>query len=298
VTRLAQCAGALIALATCSACGGSAVAPTASFNGTAFSATSNNFEYIINNYGSYADIFNYPKNDKQIGSITNVGGQGCTNALYGYGKGIFWIVAGADQITEYEVPKKPVKTLSDSVGKPSGCAMNAAGDLAVGLFNGDIVIFKGASGSGTVVSTALQGTYFLGYDKNGNLFADGVTYHEIFRLVELPRGSTKSRTITTSNVVGFPGSVQWDGKYLAVTDMYGPSIYRYTISGTKAMLKDTVSLQGASVCTQTWIVPGTVFCADAGNDDGEVFDYPAGGSVKATLRGNFDDPLGTVAVAK
>ena len=64
------------------------------------------FEYVINDYGSYATIFDYPKSDEQIGTINNVGGQGCTNVLYGYGKKIFWIVAGPDQITEYQGPQE------------------------------------------------------------------------------------------------------------------------------------------------------------------------------------------------
>ncbi len=67
-------------------------------------AKSKTFEYIINDYGT--GIFDYPKSDRQIGTIATVGGQGCTNGLYGYGKKTFWIVGGADQITEYKVLKK------------------------------------------------------------------------------------------------------------------------------------------------------------------------------------------------
>jgi hypothetical protein len=37
-------------------------------------AKSKTFEYIINDYGSYATIFDYPTSDRQIGSITDVGG--------------------------------------------------------------------------------------------------------------------------------------------------------------------------------------------------------------------------------
>jgi hypothetical protein len=268
-------------------------------------AKSKTYEYIINDYGTYASIFDYPKSDKQIGTITDVGGQGCTNVLYGYGKKTFWIVAGPDQITEYAVPKKPLKTLSDSVGNPSSCAMNASGDLAVGiLYNsngpggGDIIIFKHASGSGTVMTTPLAREYFDGYDNKGNLFFDGFTNNSNFALVELPKGSNKLQTITTSNTVEFPGSVQWDGKYVTVTDQETNSMYQYTISGTKATLKGTVSFSGSSDCAQTWIATGIVYCADAGDYGAEVFKYPAGGSPIAVFSGNFDLPLGTVAAEK
>ncbi|MGC2407223.1 MAG: hypothetical protein WA431_12515 [Candidatus Cybelea sp.] len=48
------------------------------------------------------------------------------------------------------------------------------------------------------------------------------------------------------------GSIQWDGKYLAIGG--GSVIYRYRIVGKKAILKGTVSLTGSSDCVQTWIV--------------------------------------------
>src|SRR6202034_4124784 len=94
----AKCAGALLALAICSACAGSAVGPsnaaldggyagTLSANGMLVTAEHANlsalpryativpqrraqpktFEYIINDYGTYASIFDYPKSDQQIG---------------------------------------------------------------------------------------------------------------------------------------------------------------------------------------------------------------------------------------
>jgi hypothetical protein len=262
------------------------------------------YEYINNYYGSYSSIFNYPKSDKQIGSITDVGGQSCTNVLSGYGKKTFWIVAGEKQITEYSVPKKPLKTLAISGMMPSSCAMNSEGDLALGVLNGfpngagDVVIFEGATGTPTYLATGMLNTYFDGYDPKGNLFADGFQSKTGFALVELPKGGSAFQSIATSNAIDFPGSVQWDGKYVTVEDQSADKIYRYTVRGTKATLKGTVSLTGASDCAQTWIAGSVVYCADAGNDDGEVFNYPAGGSAIATFTGSFDEPLGTVAVEK
>jgi hypothetical protein len=330
-TRLVKCAGSLLALATCAACdAGATSSASAGFNyqyvGRALAvngklltaarlsplpryativpdriARSRKYEYIIDIYGSYAGIFDYPKSDKEIGQINNVGGQGCTNVLYGYGKKTFWIVAGERQIDEYVVPKKPLKRLSDSIGQPSSCAMDRSGDLAVGILNGmgsgDVVIYKNASGSGTVYKTPLASEYFDGYDNNGNLFADGFA-GGTFGLVELPNGTSKFEKITTSNTVQFPGSVQWDGTYLTVLDQLANKIYQYTVSGTTATLEGTVSLQGSSDCAQTWNVGSIIYCGDAGNDDGEVFNYPAGGSIVATFTGNFDVPLGVVAAKR
>jgi hypothetical protein len=322
-------ASSLIALAMCSACALPPSSPalnyqyvgkTLSVNGRLVTAArlspmpryativpnghakANKFEYVINFYGTYASIFDYPKSDKEIGKIDNVGGQGCTNVLYGYGRKYFWIVAGDNQIALYKVIKKPIKSLPDSIGQPSSCAMDNAGDLAVGILGGsgagDVVLYKNASGSGTVFTTPLAREYFDGYDNNGNLFADGFTSGSSFALVELPKGSSKFERITTSNTVQFPGSVQWDGRYLTVLDQATNSTYQYTISGTKATLEGSVALAGAGDCAQTWIVTGLIYCADAGNDNGEVFKYPGGGSPVATFTGSFDVPLGVVAVER
>ncbi|MFY9720567.1 MAG: hypothetical protein WAK16_13090, partial [Candidatus Cybelea sp.] len=288
---LVKCAGALVALAVCTACGGSAPAPsTASLNATyigrvlyvngrpvtaarppSLSALTRyatilpdrrprkKFEYIINNYGTYASIFDYPKSVAQIGTIENVGGQGCTNALYGYGKGIIWIVAGSNQIEEFKVPQTPIKTLSDDFPFSSSCAMDTSGDLAVGnLEGGQVIIFKNATGSGTVYNTPLEAEYFDGYDNNGNLFADGFNGTG-FALVELPKGSSTFKTITTPNSVNFPGSVQWDGTYVTVFDQDANALYQYTVSGTTATLQGTVTVSGAGDCAQTWIVKGLVY---------------------------------------
>jgi hypothetical protein len=334
-TGLVKYAAALLALAICSACGGgSALAPssaaldatyvgrTLSVNGRLVTAArantsplsryatiapdrhakSKTFEYVIGFYGSYASVFDYPKSTAQIGTIENVGGQGCTNVLYGYGKETFWILASDTAITEYKVPEKPIKTLTDSVGQPSSCGMDTSGDLAVGILSGsgagDIIIFKDASGSPTVIKTPLAREYFDGYDNEGNLFADGFNSGSNFELVELPKGSSKVEAITTSNTVDFPGSVQWDGTYLTVTDQVADAIYQYTISGTKATLEGTVSLSGAGDCAQTWIATGVVYCGDFYNEDGEVYKYPAGGKYIAVFTGDFDSPLGVVAAEK
>jgi hypothetical protein len=340
---LLKCAGAVVVLVVVSACGSAlrqaqddmAVAPSAAtlnatyvgrtlfVNGRPVTAArvnplpsyaelvpdkskSKNYEYIFNDYDTYAGIFDYPKGVGQIGMINGAGGQGCTNALYGYGKKIVWNPGRTNElINEYQVPNKLLKSLSLDYTYTSSCAMNASGDLAVGILlgnsysrGGQVVIFKNATGSGKVYDTPLGKEYFDGYDPKGNLFADGFGQSYAFALVELPKGSSKFVTIKTSNAPEFPGSVQWDGTSLTVFDQYTSETYQYTVSGTTATLKNTVQFTGAGDCAQTWIVKGLLYCADAGNGNGEIFKYPAGGSPTATLTGSFDFPLGATAAKK
>lgn len=332
---LSKYAGAVVALAVLSACaGGSNVAPSAStrtttyvgktmvLNGRPITAERltplpryaslvpairpRKFEYIFNYYGTYGSIFDYPKSTQMIDQITGAGGQGCTNKLHGYGQGIIWNAGRTnDLITEYKVPKKVIKTLSLPYTFTSSCAMNTSGDLAVGVLlgnsygpGGQVAIWKGATGSPTVYNTPLAREYFNGYDANGNMFADGFGPDYYFGLVELPAGGKTFRSITTSNTVQFPGSVQWDGKFLTVFDQDTSETYRYHVKGTVATLKNTIQYTGASDCAQTWIVQGLMYCADAGNNNGEVFNYPAGGAPIATFTGNFDLPLGVTAARR
>lgn len=333
---LLKCAGVVVALAIVSACGsGSTVAPSAGtfkttyvgrmlfVNGRPVAAArinpspryaqlvpdrkrSKKFEYIFNDYGSFGSIFNYPKSSAMIGEIDGAGGQGCTNVLYGYGKKIFWNAGRTnDLISEYKVPDKLLRTLFLNYTFTSSCAMNTSGDLAVGVLLGNsysaagqVVIFKNATGTGKVFNTPLGKEYFDGYDPSGDLFADGFGLSYNFMLVELPKGSSKFVAIHTSNSPEFPGSVQWDGTYVTVFDQDTSQMYQYTVSGTTATLKNTIQFTGASDCAQTWIVKGLLYCADAGNDGGEVFKYPAGGSPVATFTGSFDLPLGVTAAKK
>jgi hypothetical protein len=332
-----KCAGAVVALAFVSACAsGTQVSPPASTLDVTYvnkmmfvggrpvtaermnplptyaslvpeKATSKDYEYVINDYGSYATMFNYPKSTSQVGEISGAGGQGCTNTQFGYGKKIIWNAGRENNsITEYSVPSNKVLNVLD-VGYEytSSCAMDTSGDLAVGVLcgsscgpAGQLVIFKNATGKPTIYKTPLSREYFDGYDPSGNLFADGEGKSYNFMLVELPKGSTKAVTIKTSNSPFFPGSVQWDGTYVTVFDQDTAKTYQYSVSGTTATLKGTVSYSGVSDCAQTWLVKGLMYCGDAGNDQGEVFKYPAGGSAIATFTGNFDTPLGVTAAKK
>lgn len=247
-------------------------------------------QYFSSGYPGTLLEFDYPRSESPIGSIAFNGAGLCTK-----GARTFW-VTGSEQVAEFKVGgASPIRVLKTGPYS-SGCAIDpATGDLAVlDVLSGGVTIFHDARGKGKVVNGSGK-AYFGGYDNQSNLFVDGFSTNDSFALAELKKGASAFVTVTTSNTVGFPGSVQWDGRYLTVTDQLADAIYRYTVSGSNATLKGTVLLSGATDCSATWIARPYVYCADAGNDKGEVFKYPAGGPTIANLEG-IEFPLGVVSL--
>jgi hypothetical protein len=268
--------------------------------------SSKDYEYVIGAYGSYASVFNYPKSTQQVGTLQGAGGQGCTNAQFGYGKKIIWNAGRQnDEVIEYSVPSnKMLKSVSLPYTFTASCSMNTSGDLAVGILlsnsygdAGQMVIFKNATGTGKVYQTPLAEEFFSGYDPKGDLFANGWDQNGNDILVERPAGTSKFVTISVPNSPQFPGSVQWDGTYVSVFDQITDQTYQYSIGGTTATLKNTITYTGIGDCAQTWLVKGLMYCGDNANG-GEVFAYPQGGAPVAQFVGYFDSPYGVVAAQK
>lgn len=248
-------------------------------------------QYVSEYYSGDLIEFDYPKGTSSIGEISGASSAGgeCTK-----GARTFWVAQGGS-MAEYDVGgKKPIKTLKVAAG---GCAVDpTTGDLAV-TTNSGVVVFKKARGSGVPFSDSLSKTYFDGYDAKGDLFVDGFTGNGATGLSELAKGRSSFKMLTLSNSVEFPGAVQWDGKYITVGDQDVQIVYGYTCSLATCTLERTVSLSGSSDCVQTWIAKGFLFCADAGNDDVEVYNYPAGGSPIALLTYGSDFPMGVVSLS-
>jgi hypothetical protein len=299
-------------LAACSNSGGSSLAPSGASVGMQQSGLFSPDQFLPNKkkkkqpYQYFSNLsngtlleFDYPKSDASIGSISGVTApQGeCTNVLFGTGKKTFWVTSstsGPGTIQEFKVGgTTPMATLQAPSGDtPVGCAMSTTGDLvATSITNGHVDLFKGAKGTATQLTTPLIEAFFAGYDKSGNLYVDGFN-SSTFDFVELPKGSKSWETLSLSNSVEFPGSVQYDGKYITVNDQEGHAIYGYRCSSGSCTLERTVSLSGASGCGQTWIARGYVICG------AEIVKYPAGGNPIAHLGTSSFEPLGAVQVEK
>jgi hypothetical protein len=299
-------------LAACSNNGGSSLTPSGASVGVPGITRIGRGVMVRKGIGPYQYIsagssileYDYPKGDAPIGSINSSGGAECTNVLFGSGKKTFWVTSSssnAGAVYEFKVGgKRPIKTLTTTAGDfLAGCAIDpATGNLVAAMLNnGQVVTWAKASGKGTVSQTPLTEAFFAGFDNKSNLYVDGFNSGGSFGFVELPKGEKTWKTLSTSNSVQFPGGVQFDGKYVTVADQLTDDIFGYTCRGTSCTLKQTVSLTGASDCGATWIAKPIVFCADAGNNDVEVYKYPAGGSAVATLTGAAGS-LGVVQVVK
>ncbi len=252
--------------------------------------------YISNFYNSDILEFHYPKGASLSKSIDGDDPQGlCEKST----KGDFWIVdSGSDTVEEYKAnTTTDIKSLSVTAGEPAGCAWNSS-DLAVSILGeGDVVIFKGATGSGTEISDGLESTYFVGYDPSGDLFADGISESGTVGLSELDSGSSSFHNVSLPNDLEFPGAVNWDGKYITVEDQEGEAIYGYTVSGSSATLERTVNYSDASDCVDGFIYKGSAFlCPDAGDENAKVYAYPAGGAPEDTWTGDFDLPIGALVI--
>jgi hypothetical protein len=205
-------------------------------------------------------VFNYPA-FKSKGALTGFDepyGQ-CVDS-----DGDVWIAnfEGSSVVKYAHGGTSPIATLATD-GAPIGCAVSSTGDLAVANFAtasgpGDIQIFTDGSGTPATYSNA-SSCYNLwppGYDNRGNLYvesqpngANPTTGANV--VCEIPSGGTSLVPVSFNQIINFPGSIMWDGEYLAVTDQdYGATgstaIYQAAPSGS-----GTLTLEGTTDLTDT-----------------------------------------------
>jgi hypothetical protein len=246
-------------------------------------AKSEDLMYITNAYT--VTVYSYPKG-KLVGTLRHF--------LQPLGEcvdqtGDVFIANGAGQVFEYaHGGKKPIATLTLSGYAPGDCAVDpATGNLAVTWYTdsqGYVAVYSHGSGNPTLYSNGDMLFTWCGYDSEGNLYVDGVPYDgPAFLFAELPKGSGSLTNITLDQYIGYAGPVQWDGKYVAVTDVN--AIYRFSITGSSGTLKGTVNLDSAQSLYGTWILDKKVIGSDEQEPDTTFYwDYPAGGQPIKTLQ--------------
>lgn len=268
--------------------------------------------YVSDAYDNVVYVYDY-KNQKQVGTLTGFYDPGpqCVDR-----KGDVYVVNfGTATTLEYKhAGTSPIKTYANGSDDAVGCTVDAAGDLAITSQNpGQVLVYTNGTGNGVVYTdSACAFMWPAGYDGAGNLYAEG---HGTAGVVvcELPAGATQMRQVSVSGIryINFPGSVQWDGKYVTLTDqkylsLYNTALYRATESPSGDLtVVGTTELRAS--CNNSYtevlqpyivgnantpiahkegktLVGGNAQCADAGVG---YWPYPAGGTPKKTF-GNYN----------
>lgn len=214
------------------------------------------------------DVFSFPAG-KRVGVLKGL--QSPAGMCSSPSGNIFVANFGGSNIIEYaHGGTTSIAQLNDFGHYPYGCSFDpATGNLAVANYSGivtnaagSVAIFLGAKGiPHSYQDPAFVTYYFCGYDDKSNLFVDGAnngTSQTLF--AELPKGKTTFTDITLNEKIGFPGAVQWDGRYIDVGDSFHQNLYRFAISGKngKAMGKLLFGGDHSTLSAQFWLQGSTV----------------------------------------
>ncbi len=200
----------------------------------------------------------------------------------------------------------PIRTITDNSGAPDSCSSDpTTGNLAIGDNSsgggGNVLVYKkGRHGPTKYAMPNHNSCFSVAYDDEGNLFANGTAASRRSVLAELPKGGNSLKSVTVKPSVSYPGSLQWDGKYLAEQDRIGNVIYQFQISGATLILKGKTKLGESGILSQVWITGGTkrhpqgtaIVGADYGSYALVVWNYPAGGRPTNYVPGLDSSPEG------
>jgi len=277
-----------------------------------------NLLYITDYITNEVQVYNYPPKGSGYPPVETLydsnGPQGaCTDNT---GKNVFVTSSKSSQIFEYKYgAKKPRLALNDANQIPVGCAVDSRGNLAVTNIrslsngNGSISVYTAPLSPSSVPTIysdpSMSRFYFITYDPQGNIFADGFTTQKYFGLTELNTAGTFT-DLTLSNAVLFPGGVSYDAErgFVTVGDQLAQKIYGYAITGAYAQRKQTTLLRRGYDVVQYYLKSGFrgVVAPDANSYPPAVYSYryPKGGlpiASKTIVGGPLTQPLGA-AIAR
>jgi WD40 repeat protein len=256
--------------------------------------------------GDKGDVFVYSYSSLKL-VRTLSGLQSPTGLSVDPQNGNVWVtVAGpsVSQVVEFaHGGSKPMRTFQDGGDEGvEGCAVSPTSyDLAIsnasfgGDDPGDVVIYNLQTGrSKTYRDKGMFYFALLGYDADGNLFADATpsSYNSTFRLDELPNGGNKLVNIRWHGpTIRDAENVQYDGTSVTVGDLEKALIYQ--TAGGKVL--GTTTLTRACYVDQYFIDDDNVIVPSNCNKAGtiSVYDYPEGGVPTKTI-GGFGLAFGAV----
>lgn len=205
---------------------------------------------------------------------------------------------------------KRLKTFSVKHGGADACAVDpTSGDLAVSGNSSAVTIFEASGGKQYRVNDpAMVDNFFCTYDKNGNLFVDGLaSFQGKTRLAELLRGTKKFVGISSDTPLALTSNIQWDGSYLTALyyvhghrKQYKPFIAQLRIKQSKATKVAAYPLGAPAYSILQYYISGdTLFVPNWYYVHGQqlknvlVYKYPSGGAPTSTFT-KVNDPRGVI----
>lgn len=293
---------------------GALSAPQQDLQSSWMSPDSNRSLIYVTNWGSNAvTVYTYhnAKRLAQVGTLT--GFSSPTQPCVDKARNVYIPQYARKQIPIYaHGGTSPIRQLilhSPGRPHPTGCSVDRkSGDVAIANFKngskpGDVDIF--APGKHKPIRYRVSNVpfpEFVGYDKHGNLFADGLDASGAFALAELPQGAKSFSALTVSGgTIYSPGEVQWGGTRLLIGDQNyhnagkGSAVYQVTVSGSVATLHNVVPLSGSTDVIGFW-KRGTrkaakIATADFGTSAVPVYKFPSG-ALFATVTHGISKPFG------
>jgi hypothetical protein len=248
-------------------------------------AKSSDLLYVATGDNVY--VLSYPQG-KLVGSLGIVGNNLCSDS-----KGDVFIPSGGYTIFEYSHGAiGPIRKLADG-DIPLGCAVDPiTGNLAVtneASGCGEVAIYPNAQEPALWYRDAAICMFGLdGYDQHGNLFADGTGSANV--LAELPSGSTTFTNFALDHRFDAYDSVQWDGKYITLSNPTTLAIYRlqfgassFKVIGTTHVHHWQSAYNGRWPYTQTWLQGGSFIAQSSNLAELGLWRYPKGGNANKVI---------------
>jgi len=259
--------------------------------------------YVSNSKDGSVDVYSFPEG-KPGGRLLGVGAKTLCSGANG---DVYF--AKSNEVLEYaRGSTHPIAILQNSLDSVQSCSIDpSTGSLAVvGSAGGRSAVAIYANGrlSSTLYGGALTGYWSCAYDDEGNLLVETAprdqAMQSIVDLLELPKDGLRLRAIRWNGPrPARPGSIQWDGKYLAVkVTQSGPvpaAVFRYAVSAGQARFIGKSVLDSAGSATQLWLAGGKAIVPAAAGI--MIYSYPFGGAPVKTID-DLREPNGaTVSLA-
>jgi hypothetical protein len=206
--------------------------------------------------------------------------------------GDVFIPAGYDILEFAHGGARPIAVLADVHGDAAFCAVDpTTGNLAV---SPTVVVYRHARGKGKEYPGGnAYGNYSCTYDNNGNLFVNGTEYEGSFDwmgLTELRKGATQFAKINVPITLLY-GTIQWDGKAIAVGTSYPAEIQRFRVVGKTAKFIAPPGRLISAGLGQFWIQGSTIIVPSYEPTAVMFYKYPVVGKPTKIIKKSPSQPF-------